>query len=121
MGVLPQTGFLRNHRTIELIMKYTIKISLLAAFLANVYVMGLRIAQLNLIDTQPTFTCKIPSHGTFVSKAACKRIGWVHTLVMSIKPICRHSSTWCHRGKSWSRHQNCKRMRLVQRCRLLFY
>ena len=35
----------------------------------------------------------------------CKRIGLVHTLVMSIKPICRYSSTWCRRGKSWSRHQ----------------
>ena len=32
---------------------------------------------------------------------------------MSIKPICRYSSIWCRRGKSWSRHQNCKRIRLV--------
>ena len=28
----------------------------------------------------------------------CKRMGLVHTLVMSIKPICRYSSTWCPQG-----------------------
>ena len=27
----------------------------------------------------------------------CKRIGLVQLLVMSIKSICRYSSTWCHR------------------------
>ena len=26
-----------------------------------------------------------------------------------------NSSTWCRREKSWSRHQNCKRMRLVHK------
>ena len=45
----------------------------------------------------------------------CKRMGLVHTLVMSIKPICRYSSTWCRRGKSWSRHQNCKRIGWVHK------
>ena len=38
----------------------------------------------------------------------CKRGRWYKSdqhKFMSIKSICRYSSTWCHREKSWSRHQ----------------
>ena len=40
--------------------------------------------------------------------------GYQHKF-MSINSIRRYSSTWCRREKSWSRHQNCKRIGLVHR------
>ena len=52
-----------------------------------------------------------PGHGT----KNCKRGRWYKSdqhKFMSIKSIHRYSSTWCHREKSWSRHQNCKRIGL---------
>ena len=36
-------------------------------------------------------------------------MGYQHKF-MSINSVRRYSSTWCRREKSWSRHQNCKRI-----------
>ena len=38
-------------------------------------------------------------------------MGYQHKF-MSINSVRRYSSTWCRREKSWSRHQNCKRIGL---------
>ena len=40
--------------------------------------------------------------------------GYQHKF-MSINSIRRYSSTWCRREKSWSRHQNCKRIGWVHK------
>ena len=48
--------------------------------------------------------CHEGCHSTKIARGL-----WVQLLVMSIKFTCRYSSTWCCK-RSWSRHQNCKRI-----------